>query len=134
MHIHVEDGVDFIKKAHDDTYDLIIMDAFSQSDIPAHMLQEEFVAGIYRALRHEGRVIINTFLKSKTHHRETELFTKIFGNIISSKVGSNRIIMAQKNLAPNLDEISANYVLESSKMNMLGIYYRKMIDFLNDPS
>jgi|GEM_PF-575618 len=134
MHIHVADGVDFIKKAHDNTYDLIIMDAFNQSDIPAHMLQEEFVAGIYRALGHEGKAIINTLLKSKTHDRETELFTKIFGKILSSKVGGNRIIMVQKDSVLNLDEISANYVTERSKMNMLGIYYRKMIDFLNDPS
>jgi len=63
MHVHVEDGRDFIER-WSNRYDMIILDGFDAETIPRHLLTLEFLQGVRNALTAEGIAVANVWGRS----------------------------------------------------------------------
>lgn len=63
VHVFAEDGVAFVARAakSDEHYDLIVLDAFDESEIPAPLTTAEFVAQLQQLAGERGVVIANSF-------------------------------------------------------------------------
>lgn len=63
MHVHVEDGRDFIEGCSH-RYDVIILDGFDAETIPRHLRTLEFLQGVRNALSAEGIAVANIWGRS----------------------------------------------------------------------
>jgi spermidine synthase len=58
VHVHVGDGRDYLQGS-DTTYDIIVVDAFDDDHIPAHLLTEEFMRELRDHLAEDGAIAYN---------------------------------------------------------------------------
>lgn len=126
--IYVEDGVDFVKKSASETYDIIILDAFTKDYIPPSMLTEEFASDLRRLLKQDGILSVNTFEKNALHDKETKLFTEAFGDIYSATSQGNRIIFAKKGVLPDIKEIEQYSPLWRFRLASVGVSELRMME------
>ncbi len=61
MRVHVMDGRRFMEQARPGSYDLIVLDAFGSSSVPAHLTTREFLLGVRRALDPRGVAVGNVW-------------------------------------------------------------------------
>jgi spermidine synthase len=74
MHLHVEDGRDFIE-ATGVRHDLIILDCFGTDSIPAHLSTVEFLNAVRTILSPDGTVVANVWGRAANPHYAHMLLT-----------------------------------------------------------
>lgn len=96
--IHVVDARVFIKRAglQGETYDFIMLDAFSGEYIPEHLLSREFLQEVKALLTDDGILVANTFSGSRLYDHESVTYADVFGKFYNFKLpeSGNRIILA----------------------------------------
>ncbi|NQY43947.1 MAG: fused MFS/spermidine synthase [Legionellales bacterium] len=99
---HVIDGRKFVKNAISisQKYDIVILDAFDDKYIPAHLMTYEFFEEINNILKQDGVFGANTFTRSNYYHNESATYQKVFGdffNVVNYENSGNRVVLAKKN-------------------------------------
>jgi spermidine synthase len=95
MHAHVADGRRFIEQAQA-PYDLIFLDAYAASSVPAHLTTEEFLRAVRKALRPDGAIVGN--LWSGEHNdlyaAMVHTYEGVFETVKIVPADGNRIVLA----------------------------------------
>lgn len=95
LRAHVADGRRFIEQVRT-PYDLIFLDAYGASSVPAHMATEEFLRTVRRALNPTGVLVGN--LWSGDHNRlyapMARTYEQVFETVKIVPAGGNRIVLA----------------------------------------
>lgn len=121
-HLFIEDGVKFVEKAPDNQYDLIFVDAYNETYIPPEFLTDNFTYNVKRILTDNGIVAVNTFWQNEEYYqKESDLYSKFFGNFINLTVGSSRVIFASKGNFPDVDTIKSNATKWQDQFTTVGI-------------
>lgn len=109
MKVYVDDGRPFIKRAglRGETYDYIVLDAFSGDYIPEHMLTLEFLEEVQTIMTSESVLVANTFSTSRLYDHESVTYQRVFGEFFNFKLATsgNRIIIAQLEPLPPRGEL-----------------------------
>lgn len=109
MEVHEADARVFIKRAglRDESYDYILLDAFSEEYIPEHLLTREFLQEVKQLLTDDGVLVANTFATSRLYDHESETYRDVFGEFYNfQRAGTgNRIIVATKGELPSRGEL-----------------------------
>jgi len=109
MKAHVDDGRPFIKRAgiRGETYDYIVLDAFSGDYIPEHMLTREFLEEVKTIMTKDSVLVANTFSTSRLYDHESVTYQRSFGEFYNFKLptSGNRIIIAKLNTLPPRGEL-----------------------------
>lgn len=109
MRVFVDDGRPFIKRAgiRGQTYDYIVLDAFSGDYIPEHMLTREFLEEVKSIMGPDSVLIANTFSTSRLYDHESVTYQRAFGEFFSFKLptSGNRIIITQLEPLPPRGEL-----------------------------
>jgi spermidine synthase len=109
--VYVDDGRPFIKRAsiRKQSYDYIILDAFSGDYIPEHMLTEEFLEEVKSIMTADGVLVANTFSTSRLYDHESVTYQRVFGDFFNFKLptSGNRIIIAKLNGLPSQEQLIA---------------------------
>ncbi|MBT4492927.1 MAG: fused MFS/spermidine synthase [Gammaproteobacteria bacterium] len=107
----VQDGRVFTRRAalRGETYDYIILDAYTGDYIPEHLMTHEFLSDIRDLLTPDGIVVANTFALSDLYDHESVTYASVFGDFLNLKVPGtgNRIIVAGKGTLPERSVLAA---------------------------
>ena len=97
MRAHVADGRKFIEGARE-PYDLIFLDAFGTTSVPAHLTTREFLEAVRRATRPQGVVVGNLWFRqyNKLFDSMVATYRAVFDDLaVLHVVGTgNRILIA----------------------------------------
>jgi spermidine synthase len=97
MRAHVADGRKFIESARE-PYDLIFLDAFGTTSVPAHLTTREFLEAVRRATRPGGAVVGNLWFRqyNKLFDSMVQTYRAVFDDLaVLHVVGTgNRILIA----------------------------------------
>ena len=97
MRAHVTDGRKFIEGARE-PYDLIFLDAFGTTSVPAHLTTREFLEAVRRATRPQGVVVGNLWFRqyNKLFDSMVATYRAVFDDLaVLHVVGTgNRILIA----------------------------------------
>ncbi len=107
-HIIIEDGAEFVKNAPDDSYDIVLLDAFDSKYIPPALLTDEFMQNIKRIMTKNAILASNTFIDSKTYDLESKLYKDTFGPYYNLNYNNSRIVVASKGPLDSVKQIRAN--------------------------
>jgi spermidine synthase len=130
MKVSITDARVFIKRAQirKESYDLIILDAFTGEYIPEHLMTQEFLKEVKSLLTETGVVVANTFSTSKLYDYESVTYTSVFGNFFNFKlpVTGNRVIITGPQPLP-----SGKALMSRARRlaNRLAPYYINIEDF-----
>ncbi len=109
MQVYVDDGRPFIKRAglRGQTYDYIVLDAFSGDYIPEHMLTMEFLQEVKSIMSPQSVLVANTFSTSRLYDHESVTYQRVFGEFFNFKLptSGNRIIITQLEPLPPRGEL-----------------------------
>ena len=98
MKVHVIDARVFVKRAalKKQSYDYVILDAFTGDYIPEHLMTVEFLEETKAILGENGVLVANTFTTSELYSHESETYRAVFGEFFNFKmpITGNRIIVA----------------------------------------
>jgi spermidine synthase len=114
--VDIGDGRVYVKRAalRNETFDLVIIDAFNGEYIPEHLMTEEFLEEIRLLLTEDGMLVSNTFSTSRLYDAESQTYHNVFGEIINLRMNNtgNRIVIASMQDLPDLNTLNrraANY-------------------------
>jgi spermidine synthase len=87
--VHIEDGRLFIARAPAAAYDVIVLDAFADKDVPRHLTTVEFLRGVRRTLSPDGVVVSNVWNRANNPRFDDMLATyrDVFGTVRTLAVG-----------------------------------------------
>ena len=105
--IFIEDGFDFAKSAPENSYDIVLLDAYDDEYIAPQLLTNEFFKNIKRIMTKSGIVAVNTLQNSKFTDLENKLVKDNFGEYYSLPLDGSRTMIASKSVLPNFEEIYA---------------------------
>lgn len=108
--VHTKDGRQFVKQAgvFQQSWDLVVLDAFNGDYIPEHMMTREFLEECKAILTPNGTLVANTFSSSRLYASESVTYAAVFGRFINLKhVDGNRIIIGRKGAPPALAQLKA---------------------------
>lgn len=95
------DGRSHVAK-HTGKYDIIVLDAFDDTYIPADMLSIEFLQLVQKRLRPRGMFIANLWVSADLNPHEDATYCKAFGNVWelrrSPNIEGNRIMVCNEEL------------------------------------
>jgi spermidine synthase len=119
--VHEQDGRVFIKRKLREkaTYDLIMLDAFTDQYIPEHLLTQEFLQEVRGILAPRGVVAANTFSNSGLYSHESATYASVFGRFFNLKTTS-RVILARLGPLPSQEELRANANAIEGKLQPMG--------------
>jgi spermidine synthase len=104
LKVTVDDGRPFIKRAgiRGESYDFIVLDAFSGDYIPEHMLTREFLEEVKRIMSPDGVLVANTFSTSRLYDHESVTYQNVFNEFFNFKLptSGNRMIITQLDPLP----------------------------------
>jgi len=109
----VEDGRVYVKRAlaRGEKYDLVILDAFDDIYIPAHMMTKEFLNEVEQVMSADGVLAANTYCNSKRYDSESATYEAVFGSYFNLKKfwKNTRVIIATKQESlPSEEELKRN--------------------------
>jgi spermidine synthase len=97
MNAHVDDGRRFIEKLRQ-PYDMIFLDAFGSSSIPAHLTTQEFLQAVRRAITPGGVVVGNVWGRgiNPLYDSMVRTYQEVFDELFVLDVGGagNKILLA----------------------------------------
>ena len=125
MKVHVDDGRPFIKRAglRGETYDYIVLDAFSGDYIPEHMLTREFLEEVKTIMDENSVLVANTFSTSRLYDHESVTYQRVFNEFFNFKLptSGNRIIITQLAPLPPRDELVAEARTLADSLDKYGV-------------
>jgi len=100
--VHQADGRAFVEQAVREkrSYDLIMLDAFDYTYIPAHLMTREFLQQVKTLLSPGGVLAANTFASSDLYDRESATYQSVFGTYFNLRA-NNRVIFAVNGALPD---------------------------------
>ncbi|MEC8820472.1 MAG: fused MFS/spermidine synthase, partial [Pseudomonadota bacterium] len=86
--VSIADARVYVKRAQirKNSYDIIILDAFTGEYIPEHLMTKEFLEEVRSLLTSTGVVVANTFSSSKLYNYESVTYRSVFGNFFNFKM------------------------------------------------
>ena len=81
MVVHTGDGRAFIEDAPRATYDLIVLDAFSDDEVPYSLTTREFLQAVRAALTPEGVVVSNLWTGSPSYQAMLTTYDTVFDEV-----------------------------------------------------
>jgi spermidine synthase len=78
MTVHTDDGRAFIERASPATYDLIVLDAFSDDEVPFSLTTREFLAAVRAALTPDGVVVSNLWTAAAAYPSMLATYQAVF--------------------------------------------------------
>ena len=125
MKVFVDDGRPFIKRAglRRQSYDFIVLDAFSGDYIPEHMLTREFLEEVKTIMTPDSVLVANTFSTSRLYDHESVTYQQVFNEFYNFKLPStgNRIIITQLEPLPPRTELVAEALLLEDRVAKYGV-------------
>lgn len=107
--VNVSDARVYVKRAvlRDETFDLVILDAFNGEYIPEHLMTMEFLEEVKTLLGEDGMLVANTFSTSRLYDAESVTYEQVFGEIISISMSGtgNRVIIASAEQLPDRETL-----------------------------
>jgi len=104
LKVHNMDGRAFLKRT-DKMYNLIIVDAFVDVNVPEHLRTKEFFLEVRERLKNKGILALNMLVKDfNTFARIRNTMKVVFGNVYSFFRSTNNILIASDDDVP-LDKI-----------------------------
>ena len=96
MAVHVGDGRAFIEGAPPASYDLVVLDAFSDDDIPFALTTWQFLEAVRARLAPDGVVVSNLWSSGREYEPMLATYDSVFGGVHLVRVGrrSQRILVA----------------------------------------
>ncbi len=123
--VFVEDGRAFIGRVHKQGghYDIVMLDAFDDDYIPAHLLTREFFALIKEILSPDGLLVSNSFTTRPMYDRESATYAAVFGEFFELRSGlaGNRVVIASPDPLPDQATLQANAAALASRLRPFGI-------------
>ncbi len=100
--IHTGDGRAFIEESPAAAYDLIVLDAFSDDEIPRSLATVEFLREVRRVLRPGGVVVSNLWSTSRDYEPMLASYGVVFDDLHTIGVGRTiqRILVARADPPP----------------------------------
>lgn len=94
--VHTGDGRAFIERARPGSYDLIVLDAFSDDEIPYALTTREFLEGVHESLAPGGVVVSNLWASSGEYGPMLATYAAVFDQLRLVRVGRGvqRILVA----------------------------------------
>ena len=98
MKAHAGDGRAFVERAPRAHYDLIILDAFGDSEVPSHLATREFLQAVRAALTPDGVVVSNVWRRGYNHLYDNMLrtYAEVFASlhVLESAHEVNNLVFA----------------------------------------
>jgi spermidine synthase len=111
VHVITEDGRVFVKRAiaRGAKYDVVILDAFDEKYIPAHMMTADFFADVRKIMAADGVLAANTYQTSR-YESESATYQSVFGDFFNLKLPGKktRVIIAKLNGLPSQEVLARN--------------------------
>ncbi|MGI9626437.1 MAG: spermidine synthase [Longimicrobiales bacterium] len=104
MEVHVEDGRTFIESGAGPSYDLIVLDAYSDEGVPRHLTTHEFLSAVRARLAPNGIVVSNLWGSSSVYGSMLATFEEAFGDLAVVRAGGVQRIVVVSNGGGPLDE------------------------------
>jgi spermidine synthase len=94
--VHVGDGRAWIEAAPPESYDVIVLDAFSDDEIPSTLTTREFLRAVDAALGEGGVVVSNLWASQRNFHAMVATYRDVFDEVHLVRVGTGvqRILIA----------------------------------------
>jgi spermidine synthase len=102
LRVHVGDGRAFIEATPPGSYDLIVLDAFSDDEIPFSLTTLEFLQAVGSALEPNGIVVANLWGSAPLYRRMVATYDAAFREVhlVRVRPGSQRILIATNRAEP----------------------------------
>lgn len=102
MVVHTGDGRAFIDSAPPATYDLIVLDAFSDDEVPYSLTTREFLTAVHAALSPDGVVISNLWTAAPAYPAMLATYRAVFDEVHLLRVPrhAQRILVAGTGARP----------------------------------
>lgn len=81
MSVHVDDGRAFIARAPPESYDLVVLDAFSDDQVPRALATREFLQSVRASLAPRGVVVSNLWSSSAEYASMVATYRAVFGEV-----------------------------------------------------
>lgn len=97
LRVHVADGREFVSQAPEGSWDLVMLDAFSEDGIPKRLATREFVAQVARVLAPGGTVVTNLHTVPPDYEDMVATWLSVFPHAVEVDVPGHRqrILMAR---------------------------------------
>lgn len=102
------DGRVYVRRAllRGQTYDFILLDAFTGDYIPEHMMTREYLEECKKLLSENGVLVANTFSSSRLYRHETATFNAAFDWFFNlRRQTGNRVVITGSMPKPDLDDL-----------------------------
>jgi spermidine synthase len=119
--VHEQDGRVFVKKKLREkaTYDLVMLDAFTDEYIPEHLLTQDFLREVKGIMAPNGVLAANTFAHSGLYHHESATYASVFGQFFALKTNS-RVILTRVGSMPTQQELRTNAEALEDELRPMG--------------
>ena len=111
MEVHVRDARVFVKRAlaAGETWDYVMLDAFTGDYIPEHLMTREFLEEVRGVLAPGGVLVANTFASSQLHEHESATYAEVFPHVAELRlpITLNRILLATADAWPGEETLAA---------------------------
>lgn len=120
--VTIMDGRAFVQRARQSgtLYDLIMLDAFSETYIPGHLLTQEFLQEVKAILAPGGVLTANTAASGPLYARESATYAAVFGRFYNLKP-KGRVIIAARDTLPAATQLAANAATLATALRPFGI-------------
>jgi spermidine synthase len=111
MEVHVRDARVFVKRAlaAGETWDYVMLDAFTGDYIPEHLMTREFLEEVRGVLAPGGVLVANTFASSQLYEHESATYADVFPHVAELRlpITLNRILLATADGWPDEETLAA---------------------------
>ncbi len=83
LELVIADAFQFIKNTQE-TYDLIIIDIFNDSNMPNELFENQFWSSIHKSLNNNGKCLFNTIYTSKKDLQRNQQLTSLLKSLFKS--------------------------------------------------
>ena len=112
--VHTSDGRAFIEQAQAESYDLIVLDAFSDDEIPFALATRQFLETVRSRLTPRGMVVSNLWSSNGAYESMLATYAAVFdqAHLVHVGRGTQRILVAGSALRP----LDRHALVEASRM------------------
>lgn len=109
---------------------MVMLDAFDEDYIPAHLMTVEFLERVRDLLTSDGLVVANLFMQSGTYARESATYATVFGDFYQLRAGleGNRVIIATAGALPAPAVLKRNATLLEERLQPFGIDAQRAVE------
>lgn len=115
MKAHAGDGRDFIERAPRAHYDVIMLDAFGDSEVPFHLTTREFLQAVRAALTSDGVVVSNVWRRgyNRLYDNMLRTYADVFAtvHVLESAREVNHLVFA----LPRVRSVTADQFATSAQ-------------------